>query len=136
MKNILLSCMYCAAICLSNFDCFAAEIKSEYQSETKKDVEVFTTTLENGLQVIYFPTDSNGLIYFGVLYNVGSADDPLDKIGLSHFLEHMMFKGTHSLPGDKLKYFLDKYDAYSVPLGSTNIILYLFPFFSQKTKSG
>ena len=29
-----------------------------------------------------------------VWYRNGSADDPLGKSGIAHFLEHLMFKGT------------------------------------------
>ena len=125
MKKILLSCVYFAALSLLDINSFAAEVKTETQSENKKSVDVFHTRLDNFLQIVYFPTDSNGVLYFGVLYNVGSADDPLDKIGLSHFLEHMMFKGTYSLPGDKLKYLLDKYDAYSNAFTSHDCTFYL-----------
>ena len=36
-----------------------------------------------------------------VAYKVGSADEDLDQTGLSHYLEHLMFKGTDKLkPGD------------------------------------
>ncbi|MDX1541270.1 MAG: pitrilysin family protein, partial [Geminicoccaceae bacterium] len=36
-----------------------------------------------------------------VWYKVGSADSPLGKSGLPHFLEHLMFKGTETLePGE------------------------------------
>src|SRR5262249_14601549 len=34
-------------------------------------------------------------------YRVGSADEDLDHTGLSHYLEHLMFKGTDKImPGD------------------------------------
>src|SRR5262249_56864931 len=34
-------------------------------------------------------------------YDGGTADDELDQTGLSHYLEHLMFKGTEKLmPGD------------------------------------
>ena len=36
-----------------------------------------------------------------VAYKVGSSDEDLDSTGLSHYLEHLMFKGTDKLkPGD------------------------------------
>lgn len=125
MKKILLSCVYFAAIGLLDVNCFADEVKTENQGENKKSVEVFHKVLDNFLDIVYFPTDSNGVLYFGVLYNVGSGDDPLCRIGLSHFLEHMMFKGTYSLPGDKLKYLLDKYDAYSNAFTSHDCTFYI-----------
>ena len=33
-----------------------------------------------------------------VIYKVGSADEVFGQTGIAHFLEHMMFKGTASLP--------------------------------------
>ena len=33
-----------------------------------------------------------------VWYRNGSADDPLGKSGIAHFLEHLMFKGTEGHP--------------------------------------
>ena len=36
-----------------------------------------------------------------MIYKVGSSDEDLDHTGLSHYLEHLMFKGTDKLsPGD------------------------------------
>lgn len=72
---------------------------------------IYQHTLDNGLKIIYIPTDSNGTFCFGILYNVGGAYDPTGKAGLSHFLEHMMFRGTVNLSGAQLKKLLDIYDS-------------------------
>jgi zinc protease len=53
-----------------------------------------TITLNNGLQVILIQNKMAPVVSIGVLYHVGTADDPATEVGLSHFLEHMMFKGT------------------------------------------
>lgn len=74
-------------------------------TETKVEEHV----LKNGLRVIVIPTETNGTIYFGVMYNVGVIDDPECKIGLSHFLEHMMFDGTQKVSKDRLHLLMDKY---------------------------
>lgn len=60
-------------------------------------------TLENGLQLIVIPNSMAPIVTVGVLYKVGTADDPISMIGLSHFLEHMMFKGTTSIPSAHFK---------------------------------
>ncbi len=62
-----------------------------------------TKTLSNGLQVIVVPNTMAPIVSVGVLYKVGTADDPLPLIGISHFLEHMMFKGTTSIPSAQFK---------------------------------
>jgi len=60
-------------------------------------------TLENGLQVILIPNNRAPVAYHALWYKVGSADSPMDKTGLAHFLEHLMFKGSLKFPGDKFK---------------------------------
>lgn len=67
----------------------------------KKLFNAETFTLDNGLQVIVVKNEVSPAVSIGVLYFVGTADDPPDTVGLSHFLEHMMFKGTKKVPGDK-----------------------------------
>ena len=43
------------------------------------------------------------LVMVQMWYAVGSSDEPAQKIGLSHVLEHLMFKGTPRVPADQLK---------------------------------
>jgi len=53
------------------------------------------TVLENGVRVISERLPFSKSISVGIWINIGSRDDPLGKEGISHFLEHMLFKGTH-----------------------------------------
>jgi zinc protease len=55
---------------------------------------VFETTLSNGLKVILLENPKAPLITFHIWYRVGSRNEEWGKTGLSHVLEHMMFKGT------------------------------------------
>lgn len=50
--------------------------------------------LDNGLKVIISEDHKVPLATFEVWYRVGSRDELSGKTGLSHLLEHMMFKGT------------------------------------------
>jgi zinc protease len=60
-----------------------------------------TETLENGLRVYLKPIPGTGVVTTMVAYKVGSADEELGSTGLSHYLEHLMFKGTDKImPGD------------------------------------
>jgi len=52
------------------------------------------TTLPNGLKVILLEDHKAPLVTFQVWYRVGSRNEEWGKTGLSHMLEHMMFKGT------------------------------------------
>jgi zinc protease len=63
--------------------------------------DIRTETLPNGLHVYLKPVLDSPVVTTMVAYKVGSADEDLDHTGLSHYLEHLMFKGTDRLmPGD------------------------------------
>ena len=62
---------------------------------------VKTETLPNGLRVYLKPIPGATTVTTMVAYKVGSADEEPGQTGLSHYLEHLMFKGTDKLmPGD------------------------------------
>ncbi|MEK6653181.1 MAG: pitrilysin family protein [Nitrospirota bacterium] len=50
--------------------------------------------LDNGLKVLIIEDHKAPLAIFQIWYRVGSRNEPMGKSGLSHLLEHMMFKGT------------------------------------------
>ena len=49
--------------------------------------------LDNGLKVVAVQDDKSPVSTIQVWYKVGSRHEPQGKTGLSHLLEHMMFKG-------------------------------------------
>jgi zinc protease len=58
-------------------------------------------TLPNGLKVFLLPVKGAPVVSTMLAYKVGSADEDNDQTGLSHYLEHLLFKGTEKLvPGD------------------------------------
>ena len=63
-------------------------------SEAGLKDQVFETVLPNGLKVILLENHKAPLVTFQVWYRVGSRNEEWGKTGLSHVLEHMMFKGT------------------------------------------
>ena len=52
-------------------------------------------TLENGLKVFLSRNANTPRIYTSIAVRVGSKHDPKELTGLSHCLEHMLFKGTN-----------------------------------------
>ncbi|MFO0823425.1 MAG: pitrilysin family protein [Gemmataceae bacterium] len=92
------------ALLLSPTLAFAAEPQSNADL-VKTAQAVFqnlkTVTLDNGLRVYLLPVKGSPTVSVMVAYRVGSADEEKDQTGLSHYLEHLMFKGTEKLmPGD------------------------------------
>lgn len=55
-------------------------------------------TLNNGLKVLVKEDKRAPIAVVMIWYQVGSADDPSGKTGISHVLEHLMFKGTKAYP--------------------------------------
>lgn len=63
--------------------------------------QVFSPTtyqLANGLQVVVVENHRAPIISHMVWYRVGAADEPAGKSGIAHVLEHLMFKGTPTMP--------------------------------------
>ncbi|MGA8170086.1 MAG: pitrilysin family protein [Methylocystis sp.] len=54
--------------------------------------------LDNGMEIVVIPDHRTPVVTHMVWYKNGSADDPLGKSGIAHFLEHLMFKGTKEHP--------------------------------------
>ncbi len=91
MKRILSSVCFC--VCLAgamalHLSVPAGAALADYVSET---------TLPNGLKVILLENHKAPLVTFQVWYRVGSRNEQSGKTGLSHMLEHMMFKGTQKV---------------------------------------
>ncbi len=57
-----------------------------------------TFTLDNGMQVVVVENHRAPVVAHWVWYKVGTADSPVGKSGLPHYLEHLMFKGTDKIP--------------------------------------
>jgi len=56
--------------------------------------EVLEATLDNGLRVLLLEDHRSPVVALQLWYRVGSRDERVGLTGLSHYLEHMMFKGT------------------------------------------
>ncbi|MFN3530048.1 MAG: M16 family metallopeptidase [Bacteroidia bacterium] len=51
--------------------------------------------LANGMHLIYKQVSGTEIAHAGFVVNAGSRDELPAEWGLAHFLEHMLFKGTH-----------------------------------------
>lgn len=74
----------CGVLLLMLTPVFAAEVR-EYQ-------------LDNGLKVLLKENHNAPVINFQVVYRVGSKYETSGITGISHLIEHMMFKTTKNLP--------------------------------------
>ena len=75
-------------------------IKPGY-SEIKFQDRVESYSLANGLKVVLIEDRRSPSVVNSIWYKVGSSNEVSGKTGISHVLEHMMFKGTKNLmPGE------------------------------------
>ncbi len=51
-------------------------------------------TLANGIRIIHKQVPST-ISHAGVIINTGTRDENTDEEGIAHFIEHVIFKGTH-----------------------------------------
>jgi len=59
--------------------------------------------LDNGLKVLIKPIPTAPIISHWVWYRVGSRDEAPGKTGLSHWVEHMQFKGTPNYSAEEME---------------------------------
>ena len=51
-------------------------------------------TLPNGLKIVFVPESHSEAVAFGIFVASGSRHETVKTAGISHFIEHMLFKGT------------------------------------------
>lgn len=66
------------------------------QRATPSEPNARKTVLSNGVRVITECLDHVDSVSLGVWLDWGARDDPAARPGASHFVEHMLFKGTES----------------------------------------
>lgn len=67
--------------------------------------------LANGMRVYLSVNKAKPRVYTAIAVRTGSRNDPPDKTGLAHYLEHLLFKGTDqiaTLDWEKEKVYLDR----------------------------
>jgi zinc protease len=67
------------------------------------------TTLDNGLKVLVREEHTAPLASVWCWYKVGSRDERPGLTGVSHWVEHMNFKGTENIPRDQVKGIIEQF---------------------------
>jgi predicted Zn-dependent peptidase len=65
-------------------------------SRARVESEHRKTILPNGIRLVTEWIPHVRSVAIGVWVNTGSRDEPADRVGISHFIEHLVFKGTES----------------------------------------
>lgn len=107
LKFITLACM------LIPYLSFAQKVY-EYKSIPGDPLQARIYTLENGLKVYLSVYQDAPRIQTAIAVRTGSKHDPPDNTGLSHYLEHLMFKGSENfgtINYEEEKYYLNQIDS-------------------------
>jgi zinc protease len=73
---------------------------------------VHEQVLDNGLRVLIQEMHTAPLASVWCWYRVGSKDETTGQTGVSHWVEHMNFKGTTNIPRDKVKGIIEQFGGY------------------------
>ena len=65
--------------------------------------------LENGLKIIVQEVHTAPLVSVWCWYGVGSGDETPGKTGISHWVEHMNFKGTTNISREQMKGIVERF---------------------------
>jgi zinc protease len=66
-------------------------------------------TLDNGLTVLLQEVHTAPLVSVWCWYKVGSKDEGPGRTGVSHWVEHMNFKGTTNIPRERVKGLIERF---------------------------
>lgn len=90
-----------SAVTFLTLSSFALTPHAFAQNNSQLIRNTFETTLSNGLKVIIREDHRAPIVMSQIWYAVGSSDETGNLLGVSHALEHMMFKGTQKVPNDE-----------------------------------
>ena len=74
--------------------------------------EVEITTLSNGTRIVSELVPHLKSFSLGFWFNVGARDENISNNGISHFIEHMLFKGTKRRSAKRISEEIESYGGY------------------------
>ena len=103
------------------------EIPSAFATE-----DVRRTVLDNGLVVLTKEVHTSPIVTAMIWYRVGSRNEELGQTGKSHFLEHMLFKGTDRFKKGEIDLITLKNGGGNNAFTSHDFTAYYFNFASDR----
>ena len=96
--------------------------------QSPNDTKLYqTVTLKNGLRILLIQNTQSEKSAAALAVNVGHFNDPQDRQGLAHFLEHMLFLGTKNYPdGSEYQKFIAQYGGSNNAWTSTEHTCFFF----------
>lgn len=94
--------------------------------------DIRETILENGLKVLTLEKHNVPVVCSMIWYKVGSVNEKKGETGLSHFLEHMMFKGTNRYQKGEIDLTTMIHGGHNNAFTSHDYTAYFFNFASDR----
>ncbi len=88
--------------------------------------------LENGFRALLLVRRNLPIVASSIWYRVGSRDERTGETGLSHFLEHMMFKGTERYAKGEIDLLTSKMGGSNNAFTSNDVTAYYFSLASDR----
>jgi predicted Zn-dependent peptidase len=101
-----------------------SSIKTKIMQSTESITQVQKTTLPNGLKIVTERIESVKSISAGIWVKTGSRNESNELAGITHFLEHMLFKGTENRTAYDIAQSMESVGGYLNAFTSTEYTCY------------
>lgn len=92
--------------------------------------------LDNGIPVLMENIESINTVSLGIFVNTGSRNEYPEESGVSHFIEHMMFKGTETRTAKEISELIDNEGGMINAYTSRDTTAYYIQMLSHKLDTG
>src|SRR3989339_884032 len=75
--------------------CFGFNVNGQENAEVK--INAKEHILKNGMKVLILERHNSPTVACYIYFRVGSIHEPTGQSGIAHLLEHLLFKGTHTI---------------------------------------
>ena len=108
-------------------------VAAEFQKSPNDHREYRAFQLDNQLQVLVISDPETSQAAVSLAVRIGAGDDPPDRAGLAHYLEHMMFLGTEKYPElDSYRRYIDQNGGSSNAFTAIDLTNYNFRIDANK----
>ena len=96
-----------------------------------------SVTLDNGIRLVFVEDSACSKSACSLVVNTGSFDDPKDRPGFAHFIEHLLFNGNQKYPSpNELSNFISKHGGQSNAWTATEHSCFFFDINHDQFLSG
>lgn len=99
-------------------------------------MSIVVKKLDNGIPVLVDNIESINTVSLGIFVNTGSRNEYPEESGVSHYIEHMMFKGTETRTAKEISEIIDNEGGMINAYTSRDLTVYYIQMLSNKIGTG